>query len=1515
MMNRPFKRFISSFFCFTTVAAIIFGTAAPLFSPPLAVAQTTPQNTDIFTGQFIPAYFGAAYDPSEAFKQMAGLPVYVFSYDTFGKTVNNYAYQTQIKADGSFQAAGLPNASHYGVCLGTSDVGAVAFRAPLSDNKDQISTSFAYSQGVFSGSNPQNQNGATVALSNGFGAGTGCRVFLTSSRTVDIANHINIFPLIPMTALSVIISDQTASLNDPYNRNRPYEVYAQRIVINNNNPDCTTNCSSSNILSNGPIIRGRSIQYVDPSKVAGGSDTLDQHTGTIFQAYAPPGMYAITYWRPNDRDVSSTVTYLNFDGSQPLNSAYNGMAFETVNAFGTPGDDSWAAKSSRNVSDASWKARAGSINIWGLFTAGGSGNATTPIAALPVSISGTDSSGATLSWVDIANRTCKIGSNNGTTNNFGVYYFSSSCNSSFADHTISASISLATNLSKYNPNNDNAVSANTSEGPSRKDISLSTIPTNATSGMLMKSGKPLASVWLNLEVDGHRTNNVAQTQSDGRFYIPGSYFTDNPYSNYKLSLNLPFISSNAASKYNTVFAFDGQSLHNPRLASNDFGTIAVDRQMTSLERTLANATLPNLFDSVHFPVAFAAGLDAGPGGGGINTVNPSYIPFLFNTTQLMQLTGNTFNKSNYKLEQIEMDQPTEDTYIQNNTPMFKRADKNANGQSIDGYVLQDPTNASSSPIIGVAVQEASSDQSWRSEFDKFKDSTNTLTFMLKLHFSYTNQSSTSNGQQNQQTGQPTENPTPQALEAQVPIKITRIDGATPSYTYSYDPIVLTALVPSCSDGFKIDLVHGLDFGAFIAGAGCRIVMGGINAVTGVMNFIADHFFTVDPLSYPIVKDIWNIVRNFVNAMAVFILLIAGVAIMLRYEPKTFSLQSVLTRLIITIVLVNFSILIIQVAIDIANVFAFGGYHFITGALEAMNGTKDTGLGAAGAASGFAALVAFMVASIFASGGTVAVGWVGLLITLIVILGGIFLRIMAEYYIRVATLVLCIVFAPAAFGANLLPGTQSLFKKWQNLLIGTLASQVAFALILGIALGIMRSTVSASGFQASFLFFILSAVLFYFSAKVPAMAAKSFGADISANFMGTAAKGLSTFSKSTRLAFGREERLKRSASLDAENRERERLNVKGVSRLGRVARFSKSTYGIGPASLTELNEIRDKSNKAGVSAGTEALETYGEDEQLVVQSAIRQRLLKNDPTLEYEEAKKQAQDESKKSRIPFRGYVNTSAEAEAKKIRPRLEGAVHRRHESMLDATVEAAAFHQADSNIAGFPTIKPHMEAFAALAKDPNDDDQLFGLSNNEIMSMEYAFNGDRPEQLAMYKKFRELVRTSGTDIRKVKDLKKFISDKSNEFETLYGQFGASQANIERGDVNDSIMAFATNTMAGKISPTYANAHRSMATNIKRGTNATAGIGRAVSTGPTGGPVLPQFAPPTGYPGGGLTLVAGVPPITTAPATLAAAQANSVQGHIDQINTLNSAGPITRGSREEVRYKIAHAALTAMGYA
>lgn len=303
-------------------------------TPPVASAQASSasaNNTAVFSGQFIPAFIGSAYDPSAAYQRMAGLPVYVFSYDSWGGNtfvINNLAVRTQIRADGSFQAQGLPNGQKFGVyfpfrlsddgnsvvrtdCSGGTDdpclgsiVGAdSAFRMPFQDpDMDKVLDVFSYNIADASHLlNINTQLGEQIKLG---------LTFLTQETRVDIENNINTFPLMPTSAIRVNI---VPIAGEPgLGIDSAYEVVAQRVVFQD-----TTSTDKVPVTS--PVITGRSTFPRVISTATASDPTATDITGWSFQAYAPPGTYAVTVW-----SNTGGVDYASYSGI--VNSSIHGFA-------------------------------------------------------------------------------------------------------------------------------------------------------------------------------------------------------------------------------------------------------------------------------------------------------------------------------------------------------------------------------------------------------------------------------------------------------------------------------------------------------------------------------------------------------------------------------------------------------------------------------------------------------------------------------------------------------------------------------------------------------------------------------------------------------------------------------------------------------------------------------------------------------------------------------------------------------------------------------------------------------------------------------------------------------------------------------------------------------------------------------------------------------------------------------------------------------------------------------------
>ncbi len=303
--------------CVRLVSVLLLTIAiVQVLTPPSVSAQSSQSanNTAVFSGQFIPAFVGSAYDPSAAYQRMAGLPVYVYAYDSWGGSsfiINNLAVRTQVRADGSFQAQGLPNGQKFGVyfpfrydvgsgrvlrtdcvsfvvapCDATAIQGLdVPFRMPqlpstTNPDPDRIGSVFSYNIGDASNLTAiytQLQEEVRLGLS-----------FLTQETRVDIANNINTFPLIPTTTLKITSKHVQMYGGVNFSDDSAYELVARRVWFDYINAGSRDLYPGDNL-----IVAGRTTHPLEAI-----TNTAD-HTRNdrIFMAFAPPGVYAVTIWR------------------------------------------------------------------------------------------------------------------------------------------------------------------------------------------------------------------------------------------------------------------------------------------------------------------------------------------------------------------------------------------------------------------------------------------------------------------------------------------------------------------------------------------------------------------------------------------------------------------------------------------------------------------------------------------------------------------------------------------------------------------------------------------------------------------------------------------------------------------------------------------------------------------------------------------------------------------------------------------------------------------------------------------------------------------------------------------------------------------------------------------------------------------------------------------------------------------------------------------------------------------
>ncbi|OIP24164.1 hypothetical protein AUK11_03845 [bacterium CG2_30_37_16] len=166
-----------------------------------------------------------------------------------------------------------------------------------------------------------------------------------------------------------------------------------------------------------------------------------------------------------------------------------------------------------------------------------------------------------------------------------------------------------------------------------------------------------------------------------------------------------------------------------------------------------------------------------------------------------------------------------------------------------------------------------------------------------------------------------------------------------------------------------------------------------------------------------IHAIWDMTRNVTNGLFGAALVIMAFANMFRVDVKNWDIKVLLPRFLITIVLVNFSWFVCRMVIDFANMLAEKAINInmnITGNAFGASFDYQTILYGNGAVVG-AALTSLLT----------------ILLYLVIFIVGLFLGLYLMFLMafRVAIIWILVMFAPLAFGMNLLPFTRKLYTQW------------------------------------------------------------------------------------------------------------------------------------------------------------------------------------------------------------------------------------------------------------------------------------------------------------------------------------------------------------------------------------------------------------------------------------------------------------------------------------------------------
>ena len=411
-------------------------------------------------------------------------------------------------------------------------------------------------------------------------------------------------------------------------------------------------------------------------------------------------------------------------------------------------------------------------------------------------------------------------------------------------------------------------------------------------------------------------------------------------------------------------------------------------------------------------------------------------------------------------------------------------------------------------------------------------------------------------------------------------------------------------------------------GGFLSWMLCPAIADGAATATGLLGSITDltatHKSIIEQFSdqNSAIYKAWSSFRNLANIGFVIMLLVVVFSQVTNLGISNYNIKKILPKLIITAVLVNFSYLILGVAIDLSHIIGNGiGSAIRTIAGESMSAE------ASAQASSIVSTIAGMVTGAGLIGGGVAIATTGPALILPVVLF-VITTVISVFFgfimltIRQAAIIMVIVLAPLAMVLYALPNTAAITKKYISTLKALLMLYPMF--VLATSAGALASTIIV-GTSTDMLMLIVGGllnVLPYFA--IPSMTSKSLaglgaitsgfdkirGGALKGVGMAGGAFGASEFYKNMKSDFNSDKNLNRSlgrlrkykaiedagGTLSTSQRRRQTEAAGAVLKDAKMraggsaaAGIALSNYegagfaGLQAAALNELEEAEDKNN--------------------------------------------------------------------------------------------------------------------------------------------------------------------------------------------------------------------------------------------------------------------------------------------------------------------------------------------------
>ena len=234
------------------------------------------------------------------------------------------------------------------------------------------------------------------------------------------------------------------------------------------------------------------------------------------------------------------------------------------------------------------------------------------------------------------------------------------------------------------------------------------------------------------------------------------------------------------------------------------------------------------------------------------------------------------------------------------------------------------------------------------------------------------------------------------------------------------------------------------------------------AIAKAVDYIYDviiKFIKVNPISSDDTSatyQVWQYARSLTNIVFIIFIMVIIISQVTGFGISNYGIKKSLPRIIIAAILVNLSFIICTLAVDVSNILGFSVHGFFTGIATNLSGGAGTGEATTIAISWGDAITAILagIPLVGAAGviGIAAAGGIASLIFMAIpaVLGALVAILSAVITLaaRQALITLLVMISPLALVAYLLPNTESLFKKWKDLLTKLLVFFPMFSALFG-----------------------------------------------------------------------------------------------------------------------------------------------------------------------------------------------------------------------------------------------------------------------------------------------------------------------------------------------------------------------------------------------------------------------------------------------------------------------------------